>query len=95
MNAPSPRPYEPRTIFEFQLADSAVRLHGVRFSHDSASGIPWLAHLSCDSCRVQIPLSRVSQIRRGHPGAGAWNILLPFTIGMGLLWAAFSSLPET
>ena len=77
-----------RAILEFHARDQLVRLHGVRFEQDSVSGIPWLEHLTCDTCRVHYAVADVSQARTGNPGATAWNILLPFSI----IVVAFTSL---
>jgi hypothetical protein len=83
-----PQTMNERTILEFHVKDQLVRLHGVRFEHDSVSGISWLEHLNCDTCRVRYAVADVSRARTGDPGAGAWNILLPF----GLIVGAFTAL---
>ncbi len=54
-----------------------VRLHAVHVYGDSLSGIPWLEHTSCDSCRRAYALRDVTQLRTGNPGATAWPLLLP------------------
>ena len=54
-----------------------IRLHGVKFERDSLSGIPWLEHLSCDTCRVHYALADISQARTGNPGRTAWSLVLP------------------
>jgi hypothetical protein len=86
---PAPRAVDERTIVEFHLHEQVVRLHGVRFSTDSLSGVPWLQHLSCDSCRVQYALADVSHPRAGHPGREAWIWLSPVIVlfGIGLAFA--------
>jgi hypothetical protein len=71
------RTFNPATVLEFHSRDQLVRLHGVRFERDSVSGIPWLEHLSCDSCRVHYALADISQARIGDPGRTAWGIVLP------------------
>ena len=90
-----PRTLPAGTVLEFRAKDQLVRLHGVRFDRDSLSGIPWLEHLTCDTCHVRYALADVSQVRTGNPGAGAWNIMLPFVLIVGFLCAAFSQLPST
>jgi hypothetical protein len=82
-----PRTLDAGTVLEFHAKDQLVRLHGVKFERDSLSGIPWLEHLTCDTCRVHYALADVSQARTGNPGATAWNILLPFTIIVGAFTA--------
>jgi hypothetical protein len=79
-----PRTLDEGTILEFHAKDQLVRLHGVKFDRDSLSGIPWLDHLSCDTCRVRFALADVSQPRTGNPGAGAWNIVIPVVTVFGL-----------
>jgi hypothetical protein len=90
-----PRTLDAGTVLEFHAKDELVRLHGVKIERDSLSGIPWLEHLTCDTCRVRYALDDVSQVRTGNPGAGAWNIMLPFVLVVGLLYAALSQLPST
>ena len=80
---PQPKPLEPRTIIEFHVGETLVRLHGVQFAHDSVTGIPWLDHLSCDTCRVAFPLARMTGIRTGNPGAGAWWLIAPLAVVAG------------
>ncbi len=79
-----------RTVLEFQAKNQLVRLHGVVFKRDSLSGIPWLEHLTCDTCRVRYAFSDISQARTGNPGAGAWSLGLPMLIiGGGLMVVGF------
>ena len=66
-----------RTVLEFQAKNQLVRLHGVEFTRDSVSGIPWLEHLSCDTCRVRYAFGDISQARTGDPGKSAWIIAAP------------------
>lgn len=73
-----------RQIIEFRVDSGLVRLHSVRFARDSVTGIPWLQHTSCDSCRVGYPLARVSQMRTGRPGRPAWGIAIPFMVIIAL-----------
>ena len=90
-----PRALDARTVLEFHVRDSLVRLHGVRLERDSLSGIPWLEHLTCDTCRVRYAVADISQPRTGNPGAGAWNILVPFALVFGMLYAIASAIPYT
>jgi hypothetical protein len=78
-----PSPLDSRTVLEFQAKNQLVRLHGVEFRNDSVSGIPWLEHLSCDTCRVRYAFSDISHARTGNPGAGAWIITVPMIIIVG------------
>ena len=83
-----PSPLDQKTVLEFQAKNQLVRLHGVEFTRDSLSGIPWLDHLSCDTCRVRYAFSDISQARTGNPGAGAWSIGVPLIlIGGGFIVA--------
>ncbi|HEY4100436.1 MAG TPA: hypothetical protein VGM20_06130 [Gemmatimonadales bacterium] len=82
--SPAPHPVDQRAILEFHVHDQVVRLHGVRFSADSLSGVPWLKHLNCDSCRVQYALADISQPRAGHPGREAWIWLSPVIALFGI-----------
>ena len=87
---PTPAPVDPGTVVEFRTTGSLVRLHGVRFTRDSVNGVPWLDHLSCDTCRVSYALGTVTEIRTGHPGRAAWWIMGPL-IGVGLAILALRS----
>ncbi len=78
-----PRPLEQKTVLEFRARNQLVRLHGVEFRQDSLSGVPWLEHPSCDTCRVRYAFSEISQTRTGHPGAGAWSVGIPMLIVAG------------
>jgi hypothetical protein len=79
------RTLKPAMVLEFHVRDQLVRLHGVTFERDSVSGIPWLEHLSCDSCRVHYSLADISQARIGEPGRAAWSIVLP-VVGIAALF---------
>ncbi len=95
LTLPRSKPLNQRTVVEFHIRDSLVRLHGVRIGSDSLSGIPWLEHLSCDTCRVSFALSGVSEMRTGDPGASAWVLLAPlialYSVGLILGLAFFAS----
>ena len=74
-----------RQIIEFRVDSGLVRLHSVRFARDSVTGIPWLQHTSCDSCRVGYALARVSEMRTGSPGRPAWALTFPVFALAGLV----------
>jgi hypothetical protein len=80
----------PDQVIEFHVADTLVRLHGVRITPDSISGVSWLQHTSCDSCRAEFALARVSAMRTGNPGAGAVNLMIPI-VAIGLFLAGLSA----
>jgi hypothetical protein len=63
-------------VLEFQSHGTTVRLHGVRFERDSLSGIPWLKHTSCDSCRVRYATAEISGAHVGHPETIGWFLFL-------------------
>jgi hypothetical protein len=63
-------------VLEFQASGATVRLHAVRFTGDSLSGVPWLKHTSCDSCRVSYATSAISGARVGHPETIGWIVVL-------------------
>lgn len=78
---------KPATVLEFHAKNQLVRLHGVTLARDSVSGIPWLEHLSCDSCRVHYALADISQARIGEPGRAAWGLVLPVVVIFSLFEA--------
>jgi len=88
-----PRTFDERTVLEFLANDQLIRLHAVKIERDSLSGIPWLEHLTCDTCRVRYALADLSQARTGNPGATAWNILLPVMVIVGGLMLLASMIP--
>ncbi len=61
-------------MLEFRVRDTTVRLHAVRFERDSVSGIPWLTHTSCDSCRVRYATTEISGARVGRPETIGWFV---------------------
>ena len=83
INVSRPRQINERTVLEFHAKNELVRLHGVRFERDSVSGIPWLDHLSCDTCRVHYALAAISGPRTGNPGAAAWGVVIPIAAIIG------------
>ena len=80
MAVPTPQQLPERSVIDFHAGDSVVTIHGVRFTNDSVSGISWLDHLSCDTCRVSYALKEISQLRTGDPGRTAWPLLAPFLV---------------
>lgn len=82
---PAPVQLSERQILEFRADSQLVRLHAVRFTRDSVSGIPWLEHTSCDGCRVTYALARMSDMRTGSPGRTAWPLTFPFFALAGLV----------
>lgn len=55
---------------------------------DSISGIPFLAPLTCDSCRAIFPRAQVDSIQVGDPTGGFWASTI--LVLLGLLLAAFA-----
>jgi len=82
---------KPAAVLEFHAKGQLVRLHGVAFEHDSVSGIPWLEHLSCDSCRLRYAVADISQARVGEPGRAAWSLVLP-VVGIAALFELLHAL---
>lgn len=91
---PTSEPLRPADVIEFRARDSLVRLHAVHVKRDSLSGIPWLEHASCNACRVSFALANVHDLRIGHPGTGAWTLMIPtlaiVAFALGLRYTHFS-----
>jgi hypothetical protein len=85
---PAPAQLSERQVVEFRADSQLVRLHAVKITRDSLSGIPWLEHTSCDTCRVAYALARVTELRTGSPGRPAWVLTIPFftIFGLGLIF---------
>jgi hypothetical protein len=81
---PAPAKVDTREVIQFQADSHVIRLHAVRFTRDSVSGIPWLEHVSCDSCRVSYALVGVTEMQAGNPGRTAWPVVVPIFILAGL-----------
>jgi hypothetical protein len=76
----------------------ALRWHGVVVGEDSISGVPFVQHLECDSCRRRVPLAVVDSVRIGQPMAGFWKTMglvvgIPAAVMAVLCWNG--CLPET
>ena len=76
--------FPPRQQVQVWRQGKAWRLHGVAIGSDSVTGVPFLAPLPCDSCRIAIPRAAVDSLRLGNPSAGFWRSA---GLGMGLLFA--------
>lgn len=66
--APS-RALSPRDRVEVWTGGTSHLLHGVRFTADSVTGVPYLRPPDCDSCRVSLTLSTVDSMKTA-PGEG-------------------------
>ena len=64
---------DPRTQYLVYHAGAADRWHALRVTADSVSGVPWLAPVECDSCRVTLASVAVDSLKEGHPVAGLWK----------------------
>ncbi len=76
------RTMDPRQQVQVRTGGKALRWYAVRLAPDSISGSPYVAALTCDSCRRTLPMTAVDSLRFGNPTGGFWK-----TIGtvMGLL----------
>jgi hypothetical protein len=80
------------------VGGQAQRWHGVVVGADSISGVAFLQHLGCDSCRRVIPLAVVDSVRVGRPVAGFWKTMglvvgLPAALLAVICWNG--CIPET
>lgn len=78
--APTPARLPERQVVEFRADSQLVRVHAVRITQDSLSGIPWLEHTSCDSCRISYARARITELKTGSPGQSAWGVVIPFML---------------
>ena len=76
---PAPSTLPERQQVQVWQDQRVLRLHGVRLTADSISGVLFTQPPSCDSCRVGIPRISVDSIRAGSPTAGFWK-----TVGLTL-----------
>ena len=72
-----------------------MRLHAVQFTRDSVSGVYWIEHTTCDTCRTSYALKDVTGAQTGKPGRGAWLIAGPFiglmAVGVGFFVLVITS----
>lgn len=71
------------------MGDSTAILHAVIVRSPSLSGVPYLKHPSCDSCRISIPLVAVDSLRVGSTEIGWWAFTgaMAGFVAVGLIWA--------
>jgi hypothetical protein len=81
---PAPAVLPPRQQVEVWQAGRALRLHAVRLTTDSLSGVPYLQPPDCDSCRVRLPRGPIDSLRTGNPTAGFWKAV-GLTLGGALV----------
>jgi hypothetical protein len=67
---PSPVDLAPNRQVRVWTAERTWRLHAVRFTSDSLTGVPYQQPTSCDSCRVAVPLAKVDSIQTGGGSEG-------------------------
>jgi len=69
--------------------------HNVQIRGDSLIGVPFQLPLSCDSCRVAIPLASVDSLRQGNQETTGIVVVGIVALAVGfLIWAA-SQIPYT
>jgi hypothetical protein len=73
----------------------AERLHSVKITEDSVSGVPYLRSRDCDSCRVAFPLAAVDSLRLGHPERGFWRSVALGLGGLAVIGLAVCGLEHT
>lgn len=69
------RTVDPRQQVQVWTNGKPLRWHGLRLHQDSVSGLPYVAALTCDSCRRAVPLTAVDSLRYGNPSAGLWKTI--------------------
>jgi hypothetical protein len=62
-----------------------TRLHGIVLTDGSLSGIPYLRPLSCDSCRMALPLTSIDSLRTGDPVGGLWVVVALIVVTLFLV----------
>jgi hypothetical protein len=69
------RTVDPRQQVQVWANGKVLRWHALQLHQDSISGLPYVAALTCDSCRQTLPLAGVDSLRYGNPSAGFWKTI--------------------
>jgi hypothetical protein len=72
---PAPTTLPSRQQVEVWQGGRVLRLHAVRLTNDSLSGVPFVKPPDCDSCRVGLPRAAIDSLRTGNPTAGFWKMV--------------------
>ena len=83
---PVPPPYPstvpPRTVLRLYCGHAVTELHGVRWTPDSVSGIPYFQPLACNTCRVVLARTAIDSVKQvqGREALGMLAAALPFAL---------------
>jgi hypothetical protein len=77
---PAPTTLPSRQQVEVWQGGRLLRLHAIRLTNDSLSGVPFVKPPDCDSCRVSLARAEVDSMRAGNPTAGLWK-----TVGLSVV----------
>jgi hypothetical protein len=93
---PTPQEFPARKQVQVWTDDRSWRLHGVRITADTLSGIPFMQSLDCDSCRTVLPLATVDSIKMGRSEAASIAIVVvPVSLFLLVVAAIASAMPKT
>lgn len=80
MQPPGPRIYDKRQQVQVWRGTETVVLHAVVVDSASLSGVPFIEHPDCDSCRMSLPIASVDSVRLGNRErgflVGVWIVAL-------------------
>ncbi|NNG15309.1 MAG: hypothetical protein HKM89_02430 [Gemmatimonadales bacterium] len=66
IDLPPPELLPERQQVQLWQGNQSITLHSMMFSEDSVSGIPSHRQLTCEACRVGVPIAAVDSIRLGN-----------------------------
>ena len=93
---PTPQEFSPGKQIQVWAGERSWRLHGVRVTPDTVSGIHFMDPLECDSCRISLPLAAVDSIKTGRSEAASIAIVVvPVGLFLLIATAIASSIPST
>ena len=93
---PAPQEFSARRQIQVWSAGRSWRLHGVRVTADTLSGIHFMDPLQCDSCRIALPLATVDSIKTGRSEAASIAIVVvPVGLFLLVVAAIASAMPTT
>jgi len=92
VRTPWPGTIPPKQQVQVWSGSHVARLHGVQWTPDSLTGVPYRQPLDCDSCRVSLARTDVDSLRFGTSGARGWTgailVLFGLLVGVAVLCAS-------
>jgi len=89
VHPPGPMTYSKRQQVQVWHGTEAVVLHAVAVDSATLSGVPFIEHPDCDSCRIRLPIASVDSVRLGNQERGFLLGVGAVVLSMAILLAYF------